>query len=310
MSFFDGFLPAWWDFLTFGMRLPSLLMGLLAWAAVGWFLGPWSEEKFLGTTSGYISWMVEMFDKMFMQVSARTCVIFLLASLLLSTAAALLITAGLPSEPIYHLGRGLVVLVLLIFGFQLPRIVINRMWDQRIAAFEDQLLDALSFMSNGLKSGLSLIQCMDMVREELPAPVSDEFKLVLGEQRLGVPLEDALLNLERRIDTEDVQILVTSINILRQSGGNLSETFDTIGHTIRERQKVQGRIKTLTAQGVAQGVIIVALPFVLGAVLYTMDQELISRMWTTALGWGMLAAMVTLQAIGALLMRKIVQIQV
>ena len=113
-----------------------------------------------------------------------------------------------------------------------------------------------------------------------------------------------------RVGTEDIQIVVTSINILRQSGGNLSETFDTVATTIRERKKVQGRIASLTAQGVAQGVIIVFMPFVLGFILWMMDPVLISRLWTTWLGWVLIFAMLTLQTIGAWMIRKIVKVQV
>jgi tight adherence protein B len=151
---------------------------------------------------------------------------------------------------------------------------------------------------------------MDMVREELPNPISEEFGLTLNEQRLGVPLEEALLGLERRINTEDVQIVVTSINILRQSGGNLAETFDTVANTIRERKKVHGKVKSLTAQGVAQGVIIVFMPFVLAFALWVIDPVLIARLWTTAIGWGLIFFMLTLQTIGALLIRKIVKVEV
>ena len=151
---------------------------------------------------------------------------------------------------------------------------------------------------------------MDMVKEELYDPMSQEFALVLSQQRLGVPLEDALLSLEKRIDTEDVQIMVTSINILRQSGGNLTETFDTIAHTIRERKKVQGRIRSMTAQGVSQGFIIVCMPFVLAGVLYMMDPELIRRLWTTWIGLVMILFMLLLQTLGALMIRKIVRIEV
>ncbi|MCP4810820.1 MAG: hypothetical protein GY913_11390 [Proteobacteria bacterium] len=307
--------PPWWDFLT-GMRLGALVPFIAAWGVVGFFTGPWAESKFLNTTQGYVGWMQEMFDKMFLEVPRSWCVASILVSMVLSVGAGMFLTAGLPYEPAYHVIRVVVVTILVIgpfglpTGYSLPRFIVSQMWDKRIQAFESQILDALSFMSNGLKSGLSLVQTMDMVREELPNPVSEEFKLLLDEQRVGVPMEEALINLEDRINTEDVQIMVTSINILRQSGGNLSETFDTIAYTIRERQKVEGRIKTLTAQGVAQGVIIVILPFALGAILYTMDPELISRMWTTALGWGMLAIMVMLQAIGAVLIKRIVEIKV
>lgn len=310
-----SWVPPWWDFLT-GLRLGALVPFVASWAVVGFFTGPWAEGKFLDTTQGYVGWMQEMFDKMFLEVPRSWCVASIVVSMLLSVGAGLFLTAGLPYEPMFHVIRVVVVTLLVIgpfgmpSGYNLPRFVVNRMWDNRIGAFESQMLDALSFMSNGLKSGLSLVQTMDMVREELPNPVSEEFKLLLDEQRVGVPMEEALINLERRIDTEDVQIMVTSINILRQSGGNLSETFDTIAYTIRERQKVEGRIKTLTAQGVAQGVIIVILPFALGAILYTMDPELISRMWTTALGWGMLMIMVILQAVGGVLIKRIVEIKV
>jgi tight adherence protein B len=195
-------------------------------------------------------------------------------------------------------------------GYRLPRAVVRWLWKKRIEKFEDQLLDALAFMSNGLRSGLSLVQTMEMVVEELGNPVSEEFGLVLSEQRVGVPFEEALLNLERRVGTEDVQILVTSVNILRQSGGNLSETFQTIAYTIRERKKVKGKIRTLTAQGVAQAVIICIMPFALALVLWTFDHELVARMWSTWLGWVFISVMLFLQTVGALIMRRIVMIRV
>jgi tight adherence protein B len=127
---------------------------------------------------------------------------------------------------------------------------------------------------------------------------------------VGVAFEEALLNLEKRIGSEDVQILVTSINILRQSGGNLSETFQTLSYTIRERKKVKGRIKTLTAQGVSQAVIICVMPFALALVLWTFDHELVARMWSTWLGWVFIGVMLFLQTVGALIMRRIVMIRV
>jgi tight adherence protein B len=195
-------------------------------------------------------------------------------------------------------------------GYRLPRAVVQAMWTRRVNMFGEQMLDALIFMSNGLRSGLSLVQSMDMVKEELPNPISQEFALVMSQQRLGVPLEDALLALEERIGSEDLQIMVTSINILRQSGGNLTETFDTIAMTIRERKKVEGKIKSLTAQGVSQGVIIVCMPFVLGWILYIMDPGLIRRLWTTWPGLIMVCIMLMLQVIGGVMIKKIVKIDV
>lgn len=309
-------MPQIWDGLTL-VRLLFAGIGVVAWLLVGWLLAPWAFARFEDATSGYVRWMQQQFDRMFLEVPKSWCVAAIVGSVVLSAGFGLLVTSGVPTTPWgYNVIRAIVVGVLvtgpfgLPLGYRLPRFVVDKMWERRVQRFEDQLLDALAFMSNGLKSGLSLLQSMDMVREELPNPIAEEFALTLNEQRLGVPLEDALLGLERRIGTEDVQIIVTSINILRQSGGNLSETFDTVAQTIRERKKVQGRIKTLTAQGVAQGVIIVAMPFVLGFILWLMDPTLIGRMWTTWLGWVLIFVMLTLQLLGSWMIRRIVQVKV
>ena len=311
-----AYMPKWLDLLTV-IRLGVLFgLALPAWLLAGHYAAPYLFEQFDRATSGYVAWMVEMFDKMFMTVPASWCVAAILTSMAAFAGLGLWLTSGLPSGTGYNILR-LALCSFLVFGpfkiplgANLPRFTVNRLWTLRIRKFEDQLLDALAFLSNGLKSGLSVVQAMEMVKEELPNPISQEFGVVMNEQRLGLPMEDALINLEKRIDTEDVQILVTSINILRQSGGNLAETFDTIGYTIRERKKVEGKIRSLTAQGVSQGVIIVCMPFVLAWILYMFDAELIARLWTTALGWVMLAFMLVLQTCGALLIKKIVTIKV
>ena len=301
--------------------LPSSALVVLvcvfgAFGFLGWILAPAIARRVEESTAGYVKWMIETLDKMFLTVSGRTCLYLIIASTVFWFFFGFWFTGGLPSGDGYFAFRALVSLILCLglfglpTGYQMPRAIVNRMWRRRIEKFGDQLIDALTFMSNGLRSGLSLIQSMDMVKEELYDPMSQEFALVLSQQRLGVPLEDALLSLEDRIDTEDVQIMVTSINILRQSGGNLTETFDTIAHTVRERKKVEGRIASLTAQGVSQGFIIVCMPFVLAGILYMMDPELIRRMWTTWPGLIMILFMLILQTVGALMIRKIVRIEV
>ena len=218
-------LPQIWDLYTV-LRLFFLVIGVLAWLAVGWYLAPLAWARFDAATSGYVRWMQSMFDRMFMEVKAAWCVAAIVGSVLLFGAFGVLLTSGIPYTPWgYNLIRLVVIGVLVVgpfglpVGYRLPRFVVESMWERRVQRFEDQLLDALAFMSNGLKSGLSLLQAMDMVRAELPNPIAEEFALTLNEQRLGVPLEDALLGLEKRIGTEDIQIIVTSINILRTSGG-------------------------------------------------------------------------------------------
>jgi tight adherence protein B len=303
-------LPQVWDLLTI-LRVGGTLLGAWAFFRVGMLLAPVAFDAFTRATSGYADWMRGQFDRMYMEVPASWCSAAIAGSVLLGVGSGLLVTSGLPWSPAgYHLIRFVVTVMLAGLAYRIPRVVVEGMWERRIALFEDQLLDGLTFMSNGLKSGLSLLQSMDMVREELPDPIRQEFALVLNEQRLGVPLEDALMHLEQRVGTEDVQIVVTSINILRQSGGNLAETFDTVAATIRDRKKVQGRIASLTAQGVAQGVIITAMPFVLGLILWVMDPVMISRLWTTWLGWIFLGVMLVLQLIGGWLIRRIVRVQV
>jgi len=294
-----------------------ILVGVfVSFGLLGWALSPAISRKIEESTSGYVKWMIEMFDKMFLTISGRVCLYCIIFSTIFWFFFAFWITANLPSGAGYFAFRTLIALIFSLglfgmpTGYRMPRFVIQWMWKRRIEKFSEQLIDALTFMSNGLRSGLSLVQSMDMVKEELYNPMSQEFALVLSQQRLGVPLEDALLSLEERIDTDDVQIMVTSINILRQSGGNLTETFDTIAYTIRERMKVEGKIKSMTAQGISQGVIIVVMPFVLASILYLMDPVLISRLWTTWVGLVMVMLMLLLQTLGALMIRKIVRIEV
>lgn len=266
-------------------------------------------------TTGYVQWMIQMFDKMFLTVSARQCVLMIAASTLVSFAIAAWATQFLVGAWWKWVLRIVLVLVVTVgirfpTGWQAPRKILNYMWRKRIDKFDLQMLDALTFMSNSLKSGLSLLQGFEMVVKELPNPVSQEIALVLSQQKLGVRLEEALVNLEERIDSEDIRIIVTSINILRESGGNLAEVFETIAKTMRERRKVEAKIKALTAQGVTQGYVICALPFVLGYVLYLIDPVLISRMWQTALGWVFLGVMLTFQYVGFKIIKKIVTIDI
>ena len=295
-----------------------LHLGLVcaAFGLLGWMLGPWLVDKLDESTSGYVLWMIRLLDKMFLTVSGRQCILSIGVSVVVTVFLVFFFTTGLPDSGGYLFFRCMLAVVFglglfgLPTGYRLPRAVVQKMWTRRVNLFGEQMLDALIFMSNGLRSGLSLVQSMDMVKEELPNPISQEFALVMSQQRLGVPLEDALLALEDRIGSEDLQIMVTSINILRQSGGNLTETFDTIAATIRERKKVEGKIKSLTAQGVSQGVIIVCMPFVLGWILYIMDPELIRRLWTTWPGLIMVCIMLMLQTIGGVMIKKIVKIDV
>ena len=175
-------------------------------------------------------------------------------------------------------------MVMTVVGWKAPKPVVDMIYTKRVDKFVLQMVDALSLMSNGLKSGLSVVQSLALVTQEMENPIQQEFGLILSENKLGVSLEDAFTNLAKRVKSDDVEMFVTSINILKETGGNLAETFDTIATTIRERIKVQAKIAAMVAQGVTQGVIVMFIPPALGAYFYTQDPDFMKPMFTTPSG--------------------------
>lgn len=197
-----------------------------------------------------------------------------------------------------------------VLGFQVPPIIFKSLYEKRCDVFVDQMVDALTIMANGIKSGSNPQQAMQRVVEIMGNPISAEFSQVITQTQFGQSFEEALSDLNARIKRPDVQMFVVAINILKETGGNLSETFQTIVTTIRERQKLEKKIATMTAQGIMQGVIITCIPFVLMGVFYFLDPKQLQPMFNTTLGLVMLAAMLGLQIIGGLMIRKIVTIKV
>lgn len=195
-------------------------------------------------------------------------------------------------------------------GLKLPELIAKRRLARRVKKFEEQFVDGLTLVSNAVRSGLSLQQAFEMASIEMPKPFSEELAYVLAETRLGSSLEDALQNMVRRIQTDDLKIVVQAIVILRETGGNIIETFQNLNATIRERQKVQGKIRVLTTQGVVQGTIIFCMPFALSLVLYFVSPDFIMPLFTKPLGWILIFAALVLQAVGAVFMKKIVMIKV
>lgn len=197
-----------------------------------------------------------------------------------------------------------------IAGFTLPPLILQSMYQKRCSLFVDQMVDALTIMANGVKSGSNPQQAMQRVVEIMGNPVSSEFSQVITQTQFGQSFEEALSDLGQRIPKPDVQMFVTAINILKETGGNMSETFETIVSTIRERQKLEKKIDAMTAQGVMQGIIVTCIPFVLMAVFYFIDPQYMTPMFTTTLGLVLLAAMLGLQIIGGVMIKKIVTIKV
>ena len=199
------------------------------------------------------------------------------------------------------------VLVLTWLGI---RMILRTFWESHCNKVVSQLVEALTIMCNSLKVGLGLTQSMDRVIKGYPGPLAKEFQLVLNKIQLGQSVEEALTEMGDRINRPDIDMLVTAINILKETGGNLAETFYVMAATLRERQKMDKKIKALTAQGRMQAQIISAIPFVLIGIFYVMDREYISPLLFKPLGWVCLGVVVFLVALGALLMKKMVEIKV
>ena len=194
--------------------------------------------------------------------------------------------------------------------WSVPFWFVRKQWENRCGLFVNQMVDGLTIMANGVKAGLSVTQSMERVVESLPNPISQEFNLVLSQIRIGRSIEEALIELSERIPRADVQMFVTAINILKETGGNMAETFSTIVTTIRERQKVERKIEAMTAQGIMQGMIISMVPIAIIALLWFVDPGYIAPMFSTTLGLILLTIMFCLVIAGGLTVRKIVMIKV
>ncbi len=158
-------------------------------------------------------------------------------------------------------------------GFLGPVIYLGRVQGKRLQHFDEQLADMLSLVVNGLRAGYSTMQALEAVSRELPPPVSDEFRRVVQEMQLGVPMETALQNLLRRIPSKDLDLVITAMNVQREVGGNLAEILDTISHTIRERVRVRGEIRVLVTQVMMSGKFLAIMPVGLIIAMYFMNRD-------------------------------------
>lgn len=160
-----------------------------------------------------------------------------------------------------------------VIGIILPRFYVRSQQRQRLRKFNDQLPDMLNLMVNGLRAGYSTMQAMESISKELPSPINDEFRRVVQEMQIGIPMETALDNLLRRIPSEDLDFVITAINVQREVGGNLSEILDNISFTIRERIRIKGEVRVLTAQVRTSGTVLSLIPFGLTLILWFLNPD-------------------------------------
>jgi tight adherence protein B len=212
------------------------------------------------------------------------------------------------SDPI---GKAVSGLIGLIMGLGLPIFYVRSQQGRRLSRFNNQLSDMLNLMVNGLRAGYSTMQAMEAVSKELPAPINEEFRRVVQEMQLGVPMDKALDNLLRRIPSEDLDFVVTAINVQREVGGPLAEILDTIAFTIRERVRIKGEIRVMTSQVRASGGILSGIPFAIFVLIWFINQEYMMEFFNNALCGGIaLGVGLVMIGIGYMIMMKIADIEV
>lgn len=187
------------------------------------------------------------------------------------------------------------------------------LWNKRrvrLNKFAAQLPDGMELVARALRAGHSLQAGLHVVGEEMPAPICEEFNRCYEEQNLGIPIEEALRNMAERVPNLDLRFFVTSVAIQRQTGGDLAEILDKIGYIIRERYRILGQVKALTAEGRLSGVVLIALPFGLFLFMLNMKPDYVDKLWTTEKGRQMSVFALIMQVLGAAVIKKIVDIKV
>lgn len=197
----------------------------------------------------------------------------------------------------------------LVLGGFIPRLFLKRAQKRKQRQFNNQLADSLLILANSLRAGFSLLQAMEMVSQEMPNPISGEFKLTLRDMTYGTSTETAMLHLAERVGSDDLDLLVTAILIQRQVGGNLAEVLINIHLTIQDRIRIQQEIKTLTAQGRMSGYIIGGLPFGIAGILTFLNPSYLKLLVTTPLGLALLGMGLFSQFVGFLIIRKIIAVE-
>jgi tight adherence protein B len=220
------------------------------------------------------------------------------------------ITAGVMLLGLWLFDKWTYRIAISIFSFFVPGMLIKRMKKKRLALFNRQLVDSLVQMANAFKAGLSFPQALESIAVESIPPLSLEFNLAIKELKLGVSVDEALVNMSNRVGSDDLELVVVSTNIARKMGGNMAEMYDIISATIRERFRLEGKIAALVAQGKMQGWVVGLMPFVLFLVLGKMRPDLMEPMMDSWFGVIAVIIIMILETLGGLMIKKIVNIDV
>ncbi len=195
-------------------------------------------------------------------------------------------------------------------GFMLPALYLGLRKGRRQQAIQRQLVEAITLIANSLRSGFGFLQGVQAAAQQLTPPIADELNHLVQDISLGVSTDQALADMGRRVDSQDLDIAITAIVVQRSTGGNLSEILDSVAETMRERERVQGEISTLTAEKRLSGNVLAVYPAVIAALMFLIHPDVMSTLWTSSTGVTLLVIAVVLQVIGFIAIRKIVTIDI
>jgi tight adherence protein B len=195
-------------------------------------------------------------------------------------------------------------------GYMLPKLYMARGKSKRVQKLNEQLPDTLTMLANALKSGFGLMQSMDLVARELEHPIATDIRRLLQDINVGAATDEALANLAKRSGSNDLDIVVTAMLIQQSTGGNLAEILETVGHTMRERIRIRGEIKTLTTQQVMTGFIIGMLPLFLALAISVINPDYINLLFTRTIGQVMIAVAIMMELFGMFVIKRILAIEV
>ncbi len=274
----------------------------LAFAAVVFFVMVGVELFGRGWSSyeeSYVAGAEKTLDSMYLTVPPQLILYMGLALFALVGLLGTLVSGNLPVGAIFGL-----------ICFFIPQIAIQVMKQRRDTRFGLQLVDALDTMSNALKAGLSLPQAFELIHQEMENPIRQEFRLLSHEMKFGLTVDDALQSLQRRMTNPDLALMATAIAVAQEVGGNLAGVFENIAGTIRDRHRVEMRVRAMTAQGRLQGIVLCLLPVALCAFLTFAYPALMSPLYDTGMGWALLTGCVLMMLAGGWFTWRIVQISV
>ncbi|WP_323141951.1 type II secretion system F family protein [Massilia phyllosphaerae] len=272
----------------------ALAAGMLTWLAID--VGTGSMKRYRSSFTERTRFQVREF---FLFIDPRQLFVLNMAGIVLGALLTWLVS-----------GSGLLACAVAAALAFSPRVLYAQLRARRLRQFEEQLPDALMMLAGGMRAGAGFGSALAQLVQEAPAPLGQEFSLMLREQRIGVTLEQSLNNLAHRIPTQTTVLVVSAMRIAAETGGGLAETLERTAGTIRSRLQMEGKIRALTAQGKLQAWVVGLLPVGLALVLGKMEPAAMDMLWHTRVGWAVLAVLAVLEAMGVYVIRKIIAIDV